>query len=253
MTAQTINDTNDGIVADLASEAQTSPDTQANRFSKRPPRQGSLETLVQWLSESPLRCHAGGAMLSCALLLLIGWSVFRSEFLSPTNHIDHAAQLEDELTLIRSQAKWRMRFQNLVDTRNELRDHVRAIGEWLPSTVDSSAAVLELEEQASERGLRVLDSQAAETHHGSRIAVLSVQLQLEGSYEAICRYIDHLAKRPRPLWCNAIRIERKWAVESSDPVKDSEVTADDDAPLCVVHLSLRIPFTGPPPGPGQNS
>lgn len=185
------------------------------------------------------RCHALGATVSIGLILASTWvwSWGHRPF-STVMCGDEEIDLGDALTLIENADTWRELYNINDQKQQSLGARTSAISQWLPDVAEFQTLEQALLDLGEETGLHVFSIQQGSRQVGTRVAVLPLTCEIQGSYEALCHFLHRLPSLEQPIACNEIKLQRSKR-ESME-----EDLSFGDQPLRA-SLSLRAPFAAP--------
>ena len=167
-------------------------------------------------------CAAMCACVACGSLWLA----------NQTNEVSEAEMelplsIEEAQRLVQNSSQWTNEWQQEKEREQSLQQAaVKAIS-WLPREFDWQHTMSELQRLAESAELQIVEIRPGEEYPGSRVAVRTATLQIEGSYASVCRFLDGLTKLEHPLWASELTIQSG---------------AEDDPLAAVIHL--RIPVAG---------
>lgn len=98
---------------------------------------------------------------------------------------------------------------------------------WIPRQLDWQRTMGDLQALAVGCDLLLVEIRPGEEFDGSRVAIRTAMCQVEGTYEAICQFLDGLVKLEHPVWASELTMQNNAKGE----------------PLAVV-IHLRIPMAG---------
>ena len=180
------------------------------------------------LMSSATRCHVCGAILSLLLISATAWiwsnaDQFAEDDQFSPEQIGAASQLVADADALRK------KYAETVLTANQIKSRIDAIRAWLPTETRWEQTIQRIRQTAQSANVQLTSIDKGKQHVGDRIAVQTVECELQGSYADICRLLMELASAEKPIWCDSIRIQR------APPMLQ-------DASECSALISLRIPF-----------
>lgn len=181
------------------------------------------------------RCHLIGSITAAALIgcIALAWSQNRVD-VATIQYDGKVIDIRDAASLIEHAGRWRQLYTiNYLESQSIDR-RVESIESWLPISVDWPNTQQEIQSIGAATGLSILSIKRGDQHIGTRVGVLAVSCEVQGTYGSLCRFLNELNDREHPIACSEIKLDRTMQVDSS---------RDDIAlPRCKATVSLRIPF-----------
>lgn len=197
-----------------------------------------IQSRVTWLAEklaTSTRCHLLGVTATACLLLANSWLWSNPTiFTADRNHSE--AELTESIQLISSSSALQNQYAAVKQQREESDALIDAVEAWLPREQNWTTLRATLQALADEQGLDVIALERGSEHFGTRVAVIDIHCEVEGTYFGVCKFLQQLSNRERPLWCDEIRLQR-----------ENEDAPEGQSPkqrFCVAVMSLRAPFAG---------
>lgn len=190
-------------------------------------------SLARMTSTVP-RCHVIGCVTAVVLILGTAWIwSWNSNHADSIEYEGTVVDLNDAAALLENAEQWRQLYTVNYRQSRVVDDRSQSIASWLPTSVDWTKTENDIRLIADSTGLSILAIQSGDVHVGTRVGVVSSSCEVQGSYQALCRFLHELACRTQPIACSEIRLNRLVG-------EDDELA--NGTPSCNVTLSLRIPF-----------
>ncbi|MEL6110186.1 MAG: hypothetical protein AAFU85_29585 [Planctomycetota bacterium] len=197
-----------------------------------------IQSRVTWLAEklaTSTRCHLLGVTTTTLLLLAISW-LWSNPTLFTADGNYSEAELTESIQLISSSSALQNRYAAVKQRRDESDTLIDSVEAWLPREQNWSMLRGSLQTLADEQDLDVIALERGSEHFGTRVSILDIHCEVEGSYFNVCKFLERLSNREHPLWCDEIRLQREN--------EDTPVGPSRQERVCVAVMSLRAPFAG---------
>lgn len=213
-------------------------------MSESPNMRESSRPIRGWLSSVP-RCHAVGASLAIALIFATAWiwslgHTPASTFVSGQEAID----MGEAMTLIKNADQWRELDAVSCQKQDVLRLREQTVDQWLPASAELNTVERRLLSLGEECELHVFSVREGERTSGSRVRVLMVSCEIQGSFPCVCRFLHHLSRLEHPIACSELRLQRSTAGTIVAEERHAEMDWGKIDQPCKVTLTLRVPYVG---------
>ncbi len=170
--------------------------------------------------------HIAGGSLCIMLCATMHWLRQQpNESASPSTPLPMA--VEEAERLVSNASTWLDELELQSNRNRQLVDEAHRAVEWVPRTYDWQKTMAVIQDLAERCDLVTAGIRPGETQLGSRVKIHTASVQLEGTYESLCNFLDQLPKLAQPIWASEITIQ----------------TNPDQGPLAIV-LQLRVPEAG---------
>ncbi len=163
----------------------------------------------QRLFASPSGCHLLGISLSLSLIVSTALFWYRSNAAVTTvDWGDAVIDVADAAQLVSDAENWRQKHTLLFQDSQAIDSRVATIAKWLPPTADWDVTEKEIRTVAQSAGVNVVSLDEGGRHVGTRVGVAAATCRIDGSYQAICRFLVAIANRDQPIECHEIKMQR---------------------------------------------
>jgi Tfp pilus assembly protein PilO len=197
------------------------------------------------MTSTVLRCHLLGSLSAVALIMCVSWVWSRSyNKVTTIQYEDAVIDLNEATALIENADQWRQLYTVNFDQSKAVDVRADAIKAWLPEACDWPNTETDIQTIGESAGLRIQSINQGAQHVGSRVGVIVVDCQVQGSYASLCRFLSALHQRPQPIACSEIELHRvnEDVAEAAQPQGTQQ---------CQAKVSLRIPLAAAKSAAGQ--
>ncbi|MCA9140371.1 MAG: hypothetical protein KDB00_26550 [Planctomycetales bacterium] len=197
---------------------------------------------VPWhlrMLSTPLRSHFACGTCAVTLIGLITWLWIHPDSLA-SDRYHTQSQIDDAIKLVSSRHRMQNRFQSATDRRSDFDSRIEHIAEWLPEERSWESIRQNLQSVAAATNVQMTALERRTTHYGTRVAVIELRCESQGTYADVCRFLQQIADQKMPIWCDEVRLVRSGQSNLGD-----RYSSDEGRPVvCLATLSLRAPFAG---------
>ncbi len=188
---------------------------------------------LQRLLASTWGCHlvGGGISLFIVASIFLVWSHGNVAVTTVTRG-EEVIDLGDAAKLISEADQWRKRYALHYHQGQAIDVRRAAIEGWLPRNADWEQTHKRVHSLARSCDVSIVSLEKSKRHVGLRVGVDAATCRVEGSYDAICRFLVAITGSKIPLACNEITVVRIPA----------DGGREEPRPPCAATLSLRVPF-----------
>ncbi len=194
----------------------------------------SIAGKVRQPFSNALGCHLLGASLSVCFLLAtyMVWSQ-KNIVVNEVTYGQRVIDLHEARTLIAQADSWRKQYTQVFQESQQIDRDVDAIEQWLPRQLDWDGTVQQVQTIAASSNVKIVLVGDSTEYVGSRVGVAVASCQVEGSYDAICRFVVALSDARQPITCSELQLQRMQPQQS---------WGGDRQTPCAATLTLRVPF-----------
>ncbi|MEM6468562.1 MAG: hypothetical protein AAF802_03260 [Planctomycetota bacterium] len=160
-----------------------------------------------WLSH-PSRCHLVGFCLSIAMVSVTLFAfVMLSSSQESADPFTGRHRLMDESTPPTDSDLTKNLEAEAISSRRQLHSCVQSIHAWLPNQLDRVALRAEMESNAKNTGIEILDFRVIEPKQSAQpFRSVVIELETIGSRTANYRFVESMTSATQPLQCLRLRI-----------------------------------------------
>lgn len=174
------------------------------------------------------------------LVLATGW-VSTCDHRSTASMIYQSVNVDlgDAKAVVASADGWRLAHDVAARRRENVENAARDIAKWLPKHVEWTDVAARLRTAANSYRLDLSKVESGSRHAGSRVAVLTGQCQVQGSYADLCEFLNALA--------DADLEAGKVSISASEITltHDAHKPRSDGQAACNAVLNIRVPYAAP--------
>ncbi len=152
-----------------------------------------------------LQWHVFGCLLSVMICLAI-WHVYcRGAFNITASHLPYVAPHEAAKVLNQAEY-WNEALAQATQIHRQQIEQIETLATWLPTEVSFEELTNRLHESATTFNVNLLSVDQGNQIAGARVGVITCTAIIQGSFAAICEWMESLSGESQPLWCDAIHL-----------------------------------------------